>query len=73
MPSAHTDASAVHGATASGDDLVPRPALKRAIGPWLLLLFIIGDILGAGIYALAGKVAGEIGHIAWLPFIPGLW
>src|SRR4029079_10863420 len=30
--------------------------LKRAIGPRLLLLFIVGDILGTGVYALTGKV-----------------
>jgi hypothetical protein len=28
--------------------------LRRAIGPKLLTVFIIGDILGAGIYALDG-------------------
>ena len=26
------------------------------MGPWLLLLFIVGDILGTGIYALTGQV-----------------
>jgi hypothetical protein len=25
------------------------------MGPWLLLLFIIGDVLGTGIYALTGR------------------
>ena len=43
--------------------------LKRAIGPKLLLLFIVGDILGTGVYALTGKVAGEVGGAAWAPFI----
>lgn len=43
--------------------------LKRAIGPGLLLLFIVGDVLGTGIYALTGKVAGEVGGIVWLPFL----
>ena len=33
------------------------PALRRVMGPKLLLLFIIGDILGTGIYALTGDVA----------------
>ena len=33
------------------------PTLRRVMGPWLLLLFIIGDILGTGIYALTGQVA----------------
>ncbi|MEV0381493.1 APC family permease [Nonomuraea sp. NPDC050643] len=44
------------------------PALKQVMGPGLLLLFIIGDILGTGIYALTGQVAGEVGGAAWLPF-----
>nr|WP_228473275.1 APC family permease [Streptomyces cyaneochromogenes] len=39
------------------------------MGPGLLLLFIIGDILGTGIYALTGQVAGEVGGAAWLPFV----
>ncbi len=43
--------------------------LKRAIGPKLLLLFIVGDILGTGVYALTGQVAAEVGGAAWLPFL----
>jgi len=43
--------------------------LIRAIGPGLLLLFIIGDILGTGVYALTGKVAAQVGGIVWLPFL----
>jgi APA family basic amino acid/polyamine antiporter len=46
-----------------------QPELKRAIGPKLLLLFIIGDILGTGVYALTGQVAAEVGGAAWLPFL----
>jgi basic amino acid/polyamine antiporter, APA family len=46
-----------------------RTELKRAIGPKLLLLFIVGDILGTGVYALTGKVAQEVGGAAWAPFI----
>jgi amino acid transporter len=46
-----------------------QPALKRAIGPKLLLLFIVGDILGTGVYALTGKVAGEVGGAAWAPLL----
>jgi amino acid transporter len=45
------------------------PELKRAIGPKLLLLFIVGDILGTGIYALTGQVAAEVGGAAWAPFL----
>ena len=47
----------------------PEPDLKRVMGPKLLLLFIVGDILGAGIYAVTGDIAGEVGGMAWLPFL----
>jgi basic amino acid/polyamine antiporter, APA family len=43
--------------------------LKRVIGPKLLFFFVMGDILGTGIYALIGNVAGEIGGALWVPFI----
>src|SRR4051794_18932253 len=43
--------------------------LKRVLGPKLLLLFIVGDILGAGVYAVTGKIAGQVGGVAWLPFL----
>ena len=43
--------------------------LKRVMGPKLLLLFIVGDILGTGVYALTGDVAEEVGGAAWLPFL----
>ena len=45
------------------------PSLHRVMGPWLLLLFIIGDILGTGIYALTGQVANQVGGVVWLPFL----
>ena len=43
--------------------------LKRVMGPGLLLLFIVGDILGTGIYALTGQVAAKVGGVVWLPFL----
>ncbi|XVS65032.1 APC family permease [Actinosynnema sp. CA-299493] len=46
-----------------------QPELKRAIGPKLLLFFVVGDILGTGIYALTGNVAGKIGGALWVPFL----
>jgi basic amino acid/polyamine antiporter, APA family len=45
------------------------PQLKRVMGPGLLLLFVVGDILGTGVYALTGQVAKEVGGAAWLPFL----
>ena len=46
--------------------------LRRAIGRRMLLFFILGDILGAGIYALVGEVGGEIGGAVWVAFTVGL-
>ena len=43
--------------------------LNRVMGPGLLLLFIVGDILGTGIYALTGQVAAQVGGVVWLPFL----
>ncbi|HEY0489070.1 MAG TPA: APC family permease [Telluria sp.] len=51
------------------DSSVAKPSLKRVMGPWLLLLFIVGDILGTGIYALTGQVAKQVGGVVWLPFV----
>ncbi|KQW53360.1 amino acid permease [Nocardioides sp. Root1257] len=55
--------------TADADVNGPTPDLKRVLGPKLLLLFIVGDILGAGIYAVTGEMALEVGGIVWLPFL----
>jgi basic amino acid/polyamine antiporter, APA family len=45
------------------------PDLKRGIGPWLLLFFILGDIVGAGIYALVGEVGALVGGAIWTAFL----
>lgn len=41
--------------------------LKRNISGLFLFLFILGDVLGAGIYALVGVIAGETGGAVWVP------
>jgi APA family basic amino acid/polyamine antiporter len=46
-----------------------KSALKRVMGSKLLYFFVIGDVLGTGIYALTGSVAGKVGGALWLPFI----
>lgn len=61
-------ASAASAAPASGSDA---GGLRRAIGGRMLIVFIIGDILGAGIYALVGKLAGHVGGTVWLPLAIG--
>ena len=45
------------------------PPLKRGIGRVLLLFFVIGDIVGAGIYALVGEVGAAVGGAIWTAFL----
>jgi len=42
--------------------------LRRTLGFWALVFYGVGDILGAGIYALVGKVAGVAGSASWAAF-----
>ncbi len=46
-----------------------RPQLRRDLGFFALTAYGVGDILGAGIYALVGKVAEMAGPGAWLSFL----
>jgi basic amino acid/polyamine antiporter, APA family len=46
-----------------------QPSLRRVMGPGLLLLFVVGDILGTGIYALTGQIAALAGGAVWMPFL----
>jgi amino acid transporter len=48
------------------------PALKRAITRPLLLLLVVGDVLGAGIYALVGEVGDRVGGAIWTAFAVAL-
>ncbi len=38
----------------------------------MLLFFVIGDIVGAGIYALVGEVGAEVGGAIWTSFTAAL-
>ncbi len=42
--------------------------LKRGLSLWLLVFYGLGNILGAGIYVLVGKVAGSAGLFAPVAF-----
>ena len=42
--------------------------LKRGLSLWLLIFYGLGNILGAGIYVLVGKVAGSAGLFAPIAF-----
>lgn len=63
-------ADAETGTQATGDE--PASKLKRKITGPLLFLFILGDVLGAGIYALMGVLSEEVGGALWAPLIVAL-
>lgn len=46
--------------------------LRRAITGPLLFAFILGDVLGAGIYALMGVLSVEVGGMLWAPLLVAL-
>jgi basic amino acid/polyamine antiporter, APA family len=59
--------------SAAGDESIRNDeGLRRAITPKLLLIFIVGDILGGGIYALVGEVGAETGGAIWVAFLLAL-
>jgi amino acid transporter len=43
--------------------------LRRSIGPFQLFAYTLGGMLGAGIYGLVGRAAGELGSAVWLGFL----
>jgi amino acid transporter len=58
--------TATPSAAATERDFTPlRPAITRP----MLTVFVIGDVLGAGIYALVGEVAGKVGGAVWTSFL----
>ncbi|MEM9887037.1 MAG: amino acid permease [Bacteroidota bacterium] len=42
--------------------------LKRHLGFWDIIMFGIGGIVGAGIYAIIGEAGGLAGNMLWLSF-----
>ncbi|MBD1892225.1 amino acid permease [Coleofasciculus sp. FACHB-SPT9] len=44
-------------------------SLKRVFGLPTLVIYGVGDILGAGIYAVVGKIAGLSGSLVWVSFL----
>ncbi len=48
------------------------PDLRRAISRNMLLALVVGDVLGAGIYALVGAVGDRVGGAIWSAFMLAL-
>lgn len=47
-------------------------SLKRVFGLPTLVIYGVGDILGAGIYAVIGKIAGLSGALVWVSFLTAM-
>jgi len=47
-------------------------SLKRVFGLPTLVIYGVGDILGAGIYAVIGKIAGLSGSLVWVSFLTAM-
>lgn len=45
------------------------PSLRRSVGLMQMYFYGLGGMLGAGIYGLVGKAAGELGNAVWLAFL----
>src|ERR687896_778205 len=56
------------GALSGGPGYRAQTQLRPAITRPMLLFFIVGDILGGGIYALTGEVGAEVGGAIWVAF-----
>lgn len=54
-----------------GTSVNPSKLRQTITGP-LLFVFILGDVLGAGIYALMGVLSQEVGGALWLPLAVAL-
>jgi basic amino acid/polyamine antiporter, APA family len=50
-------------------NVVKADSLKRVFGLPTLVIYGVGDILGAGIYAVIGKIAGLSGTLVWASFL----
>lgn len=46
--------------------------LNRSITGRLLFFYVLGDVLGSGIYALVGIMAAEVGGAFWTSFLVGI-
>lgn len=58
--------------TASDQANTTSSDLKRSITGRLLFFYVLGDVLGSGIYVLIGAVAGEVGGAFWIAFAVGV-
>ena len=57
---------------AAGTERPDASELKRSITGRLLFFYVLGDVLGSGVYVLIGAVAGQVGGAFWVAFAVGV-
>ena len=55
----------------AADDILEHSELKRSITSRQLYFYVVGDVLGSGIYVLVGLVAAAVGGAFWMAFFAG--
>ena len=59
-------------ATSDAPAVVRTSELKRSITVKQLYFYVVGDVLGSGIYVLVGLVAAAVGGAFWMAFLVGV-
>jgi len=59
-------------ATSAAEDILAHSELKRSITAKQLYFYVVGDVLGSGIYVLVGLVAAAVGGAFWMAFLAGV-
>src|ERR687894_750474 len=58
-------------ATSAAQDILEHSELKRSITAKQLYFYVVGDVLGSGIYVLVGLGAAAVGGAFWMAFLAG--
>ena len=56
----------------AAEDILEHSELKRSITGKQLYFYVVGDVLGSGIYVLVGLVAAAVGGAFWMAFLVGV-
>ena len=56
----------------AAEDILEHSELKRSITATQLYFYVVGDVLGSGIYVLVGLVAAAVGGAFWMAFLAGV-
>ncbi len=59
-------------ATPAAEEILEHSELKRSITGKQLYFYVLGDVLGSGIYVLVGLVAAAVGGAFWMAFLAGV-